>query len=158
MVEGTASSVVEFTGGYPTAGGSVGTCECTFRAVSAGAKRWRLEGANAATLRVDGGELVIEGDLSGCCGLGWPGIDRIRIGPKPLPACTVKAKKASFWDPADKEVALKAYVVAGDRVLAHVDSTSSGYVPAVFVGPKSRTAGLLRRTDLDCTAAAKGAP
>jgi hypothetical protein len=156
VVQGDKALTVEFIGNFPGAGGSPASCECTFQARRADSGRWTLAGDGEGTLERTGDEFRIKGEFEGCCGLGWPGVTQVpAVRARSLRTCTVKVPRAHFHVPAKglEPERTKTFVVAGDRVEASPGSPNPGFVPALFIGPKSRTAGLLRRSELDCTEA-----
>ena len=106
-----------------------------------------------ATLSFSQRELVFEmkDGSSYFCGAGWPG-DRFPLASRAAPStCTVRAARATFFDVVTRDP-LKAFVVSGDRVDVVPSQQVEGepYLLARFTGPKVRTLGLLKKTDLTC--------
>jgi len=101
----------------------------------------------------DGLRLRVVDGIASFCGAGFSGDTFHRSSHRPPQGCAVGVERSHFhvvdpFDPAPR----RGYVVRSDRV--EVAPTRNldlgGFVLARFVGPRSTTAGLLRREDLSC--------
>lgn len=161
IIQGDNETFVYYSAGFAQ-GQSVGSCECPLALKQKTASAWTLQGEgpeSAWTLKPGPQKLTLEAKQAGCCGAGFPGAGSFARTPlKPLQSCKVKVPRAYFHALDEENTQRKAFVVAGDTVEAYVPDVEPDFVPARFVGPQKSTAGLLKRTELDCTGAgAQGA-
>jgi hypothetical protein len=91
--------------------------------------------------------------IIGFCGANWPGDAFKRDKFKPAASCRVTAARAYFHAVGPiPPLQGRAYVISGDLVetIPLQETLAKDWVLARFKGPKSITAGCLRRTDLSC--------
>jgi hypothetical protein len=154
VIQADNESLVYYSGSFPQ-GKSAGTCDCLLTLQKKKSPtEWTLQGgesSDAWTLRIDPKKLALQSSQPSCCGKGFPGSGPVSRGSaKPPQTCKVKASRAWFYAPDEKNTQRKAFVVAGDSVEVYVPAVEPGLVPARFKTAKKATAGLLRREELDC--------
>ncbi len=162
IVEANGRVHVEYRASFPSAGGSVGTCECSFVGRRRGSGASLGGGIERARLDARKGMLVLEGGEASCCGLGWPGRDAFeRRTASRAVRCKVVASGSEFHELADAGAALPRFTPTGARV------SGGGAVEAVQIAPGAEWvlarrsqrgrvfAGYLRTADLVCPVAAR---
>jgi len=154
IIQAEGESLLYYSGSFPQ-GSSVGTCECLLTLQKKKSPtEWNLkegDSQSAWTLRIDTKSLTLQGTQPACCGANFPGTVPFSVaGMKPPQTCKVKASRASFYAPDEKNTRRKAFVVSGDSVETYVRAADPDLVLARFKSGKNVTAGLLKREELDC--------